>query len=57
MSVKKKLMDQILDLKKELMILRFQKSMQQLVNTSSMKLVRRKIAKLYTQLNCFVGSQ
>tara|TARA_B100000989_G_scaffold257494_1_gene207052 strand:+ start:1746 stop:1940 length:195 start_codon:yes stop_codon:yes gene_type:complete len=53
----KKLQDDILNLKKTILNLNFQKSSGQLEKTSQIKNARRQIARLKTQLNKFVGDK
>ncbi len=53
----KKLQEDILNLKKTILNLNFQKSSGQLEKTSQIKNARRQIARLKTQLNKFVGDK
>ena len=54
---KKKIQDEILDLKKSLLNLKFQKSSGQLEKTSQIKINRRKIASLKTKLTLNMGDK
>ena len=51
----KKIKSEVLDLKKSLLNLKFQKSTGQLEKTSEIKKVRRKIASLKTEINKNLG--
>ena len=52
----KKIQNEILDLKKSLLNLKFQKSSGQLEKTSQIKITRRKIALLKTRLTLNTGN-
>ena len=52
----KKIQNEILDLKKSLLNLKFQKSSGQLEKTSQIKIARRKIALLKTRLTLNTGN-
>ncbi len=54
---KKKIQDEILDLKKSLLNMKFQKSSGQLEKTSQIKINRRKIASLKTKLTLNMGDK
>ena len=54
---KKKIQDEILDLKKSLLNMKFQKSSGQLEKTSQIKINRRKIASLKTKLSLNMGDK
>ena len=53
----KKIKEEILDLKKTLMNLKFQKFSGQLEKTSKIKLTRKQIARLKTKLSIIEGEQ